>query len=878
MFLEPLKTGDMGIQRTGMSVTPTGSNSLIITPEEKSRFTMFFDQSGPIDGYLSAPVAKEIFLKSQLPNEILGSIWQLADRDNTAKFGLNQFLLAMTLITRMKQGQLMSVPSFVPPSLWNSIVGSGMQRMPTRSATSPGFPAVGLTPSPLPPAATSVSPTPPPNAELLQGITEQERLQYSGFFDILDTTQKGALTAQETSSFFLKSRLPPTELGQIWDVVDESKSGTLNRQGFITAMHLIKKRVNGGSIPSRKTTAAADLLDLDMTIQSPVIKDKVMSPPVLGSKDPFMDPIKAGTGTSSIPTAVPSSLPTTLPGGLPAPLPTTLPTTLPSTLPTTLGSGPGGLPPSLTSGASAIGLHSTLPSGLPGALPASSTLGLEARDVAQRDQALQSRKQEVQSLEKELMDLTPSAEEIKKRREEIDEEFKSVTEKRNQLLVQVSTLRATYEAEVQVVRDAQETLIRERGYLQTAQVECNQVQEALKVFTAEKERLEGEKTKQQEELAQTKKKIQELTDETKVIREELESIRSQVKQQQQYLDVNLKVLESSRVEYQHVKRDLENEKDKLEADRARVVQLEREASVQEAITRRERERISEMEKERQKTLSKSQELLAGMESLDVQGPPPTIPSPLTKPVKSDASLRKSMDALPTVGAPDMNPVASSVPVPIPSNPSPIAPATSPPKAPLSATTFSPSSPPKRDAKLEQDDLDALISSNRPKSPSKPVEALTPNSTLETQTKPIQNKVAPVDFDSFFSAPLADAKITRVATMSTPQEFTFDTSFQMPKSTSFGDFTDVSETKPAKPDLDAAFGAPVVRSGEPSGFGAVDFDSAFPAFPAAVPDFPPRSDAPPKPETTSSPDTDSTEVKNIIAMGFSREQAINALEM
>jgi hypothetical protein len=132
------------------------------------------------------------------------------------------------------------------------------------------------------------------------------------------------------------------------------------------------------------------------------------------------------------------------------------------------------------------------------------------------------------------------------------------------------------------------------------------------------------------------------------------------------------------------------------------------------------------------------------------------------------------------------------------------------------------------------------------------------------------------------------------------DFKFDTSFQpvvsasstIPKATSFGDFTDSFkfDASPANGfgDLDAAFGG-APKSTEPASnpFGNVDFDAAFSTpFPAPVPSNPvsttSATSAPMSPPTatpkTSSSQGDSPEVQNIIGMGFSREQAINALEM
>lgn len=49
--------------------------------------------------------------------------------------------------------------------------------------------------------------------------------------------------------FFQNSRLPETELAQIWDLADTQQRGKLSREEFAVAMHLIHKRLAGQPIP-----------------------------------------------------------------------------------------------------------------------------------------------------------------------------------------------------------------------------------------------------------------------------------------------------------------------------------------------------------------------------------------------------------------------------------------------------------------------------------------------------------------------------------------------------------------------------------------------------------------------------------------------------
>ena len=49
--------------------------------------------------------------------------------------------------------------------------------------------------------------------------------------------------------FFERSRLPTSELSQIWNLADVNHDGALSLAEFCTAMHLVVLRVNGFELP-----------------------------------------------------------------------------------------------------------------------------------------------------------------------------------------------------------------------------------------------------------------------------------------------------------------------------------------------------------------------------------------------------------------------------------------------------------------------------------------------------------------------------------------------------------------------------------------------------------------------------------------------------
>lgn len=51
-------------------------------------------------------------------------------------------------------------------------------------------------------------------------------------------------------SFFVKSKVPESQLAQIWDLSDVDKDGTLTKEEFAVAMYLIHQVLIGKPLPS----------------------------------------------------------------------------------------------------------------------------------------------------------------------------------------------------------------------------------------------------------------------------------------------------------------------------------------------------------------------------------------------------------------------------------------------------------------------------------------------------------------------------------------------------------------------------------------------------------------------------------------------------
>lgn len=71
------------------------------------------------------------------------------------------------------------------------------------------------------------------------GLTPDEKKLYSQLFKTLDPENTGIITGEKARTTFEKSGLPPTILGEIWQLSDQNNLGFLTQFGFCYAMRLI---------------------------------------------------------------------------------------------------------------------------------------------------------------------------------------------------------------------------------------------------------------------------------------------------------------------------------------------------------------------------------------------------------------------------------------------------------------------------------------------------------------------------------------------------------------------------------------------------------------------------------------------------------------
>ena len=225
-----------------------------LQPDDAQKFLSLFEKSDVQNGILSGEIAKQIFERARLPNEVLGRIWFLSDTKQRGALDATEFIIAMHLLTSYKSGALRGIPQTLPPGLYDAAArrGGGRGSFGSR-ADVPPVPAI---PKQFTGPQRTASPMSPASRAQFGGqlsaqttgdwlVTPQEKAHFDTIFETVDTAKVGVITGDQAVAFFMKAQLPEEVLAQIWDLADIDADGQLTREEFAVAMYLVRIQRSG---------------------------------------------------------------------------------------------------------------------------------------------------------------------------------------------------------------------------------------------------------------------------------------------------------------------------------------------------------------------------------------------------------------------------------------------------------------------------------------------------------------------------------------------------------------------------------------------------------------------------------------------------------
>ncbi|QHS71519.1 Ede1p [Saccharomyces paradoxus] len=235
------------------SGTANANNTEIppLSANDIAKFSQLFDRTAKGAQTVPGDKAKDIFLKARLPNQTLGEIWALCDRDTSGVLDKSEFIMAMYLIqlSMCHHPSMNPPPAALPTQLWDSIrlepsIVNQQNRTTPLSANSTGVSSLTRhsTISRLSTGAFS-------NAASDWSLSFEKKQQFDTIFDSLDKQHAGSLSSAVLVPFFLSSKLNQETLATIWDLADIHNNAEFTKLEFAIAMFLIQKKNAGVELP-----------------------------------------------------------------------------------------------------------------------------------------------------------------------------------------------------------------------------------------------------------------------------------------------------------------------------------------------------------------------------------------------------------------------------------------------------------------------------------------------------------------------------------------------------------------------------------------------------------------------------------------------------
>ncbi|KAL6720340.1 hypothetical protein ACLMJK_002261 [Lecanora helva] len=567
-----------------------------LTPDKVAQYSSLFEESGAQNGILTGDTAKQIFERAQLPNEVLGRIWNLADRDQKGQLGLTEFVIAMHLLASYKNGSLRALPQILPAGLYEAAARRGIPRQVTGSRPTPD----GMSPSAIPRQFTGTGyqgqvppsrgntmvPQQAPAAGDQWAVSAQDKAQFDQIYATVDTQNRGFITGEQAVGFFSNSRLPEEALAQIWDLADINSEGQLNRDEFAVAMYLIRQqrsKKDGRDVlpqalppnlipPSmRRQTIApqqptAPAFDNAANITAP----KSASDDLFGL-DAFSSPSPPSTAPLQAKTTGDSNYAATPPRTQASPPPPQQPYQQSSHFKPFVPSSSFGqamMTPQST-GTASTSSPTTQNRGLPSqkghASAADDLLGDNDPEVSKR---LTNETSELANLSNQVSTLGGQMQEVTNKRGSTEQTLSQTQSQKRDFEGRLGQLRSAYEQEVREVQGLEERLKASRNETSKLQQDIAMIQGTHQSLQNERNQIAEALAVDQQENSNLKERIRQTNAEIAQIKPQLEKTRSDARQQKGLVAINKKQLATNEQELEKIKAELaESAKEHEEAKR-----------------------------------------------------------------------------------------------------------------------------------------------------------------------------------------------------------------------------------------------------------------------------------------------------------------------
>lgn len=558
-----------------------------LSPEKATQYAQLFEKSGPQHGVLPGELAKQIFERAGLPNEVLGRIWNLADRDQKGALLATEFVIAMHLIAAFKTGSLRALPGVLPAGLYEAAA----RRAPSRqssgamSAIPRQLSGQARTGSPLQRGGFAAAPQiPHGTGDADWAISAADKVKFDGIYSGLDRTNKGYITGDEAVPFFSESKLPEEALAQIWDLADINSSGHLTRDEFAVAMYLIRqqrgKRDGRDNLPAvLPTNLVPPSMRSQVRPQSETTAPAFDGPAPVLAKSAAEDLFGLDALTSPSLPGAPVQVPQSTGGSTGMSGSRHLPSDPFANAPSSLtpnhtaqsqqssmfkafvpsSSFGQSLTQHTTGGSSSSGPSRSIPP--PSAMD--DLLGDNDPEISKR---LTSETSELANLSNQVGNLSKQMHEVQGQRATSQAELNQASSQKKQFEERLTQLRSLYEQEAKDVKALEEKLAASRGDTKKLQNDFTILDATYRDLQGQRQQILEALQVDQQENASLKDRMRVMNAEITQMKPALEKLRSDARQQKGLVAINKKQLATNEAEKDRLKQEAEELKRTIDED------------------------------------------------------------------------------------------------------------------------------------------------------------------------------------------------------------------------------------------------------------------------------------------------------------------------
>jgi hypothetical protein len=555
-------------------------SSLAISDIEYEKWSNLFYQSNPVNNNISGNTAKDIFLKSGLSTNTLAEVWQLVDLEKTGELDLNEFLIAMYIIMRIRDNTIREVPRAIPQNLWKSVaynkkapnfraqrlssISSNNENSFSNNFSSPvslnrtggsALPVnINVTGNGSIPmnmtggsininrtggSAVSVNKTGGSiigrNATLMTSGTQG----YNNFNSNIGTNQSSnqSLNAGYTNEYAITPQ-EREKYDQLFNSIDimgnQYVTGEQSMEFFLKSQLSTQDLAQiweladiskAGRLTREEFYIAMHLIRQKKSgMKLPLTLPAVLVPPSLRRMS--VNSVNSGISASN-------------------PQLNQINNTFNSV---SKGGSDNNLLTSFDSSSNIIGSNNNNTLGFDSLRSPSNNMENEVNKL----------KTEIQQMDNSIISMTNEKQLMKGQRDQLEKELTSLVSKKNDLSMKQTQLKISYDSESKMLNDLRATFAKENQAREASQAECNQLEELVKNLKNEKMFIEHDIERCKEEVTQLNNRIKELNTEYSTLKEEVDRLTSEQKHQIDMLNVTRQMTMAEQQKVEQLKQEKMN--------------------------------------------------------------------------------------------------------------------------------------------------------------------------------------------------------------------------------------------------------------------------------------------------------------------------------